>query len=110
MQIRTSGGSRESEQKALTVSPFGSPVSDSVVTTVTLLAKRLIALRNSSLSIGIIPPLRHWKPPAIVQIAPIVCQARAQVASLRHAGSWAGSEHNRLKFWITSLQRRSTPR
>src|SRR5215471_20380099 len=84
IQIRTSGGSSESEQKALTVSPFGSPASDKVVTTVTLLAKRLMALRNSSLSIGIIPPLRSWKPPGILQSAQIACQAAAQVDNLRH--------------------------
>src|SRR5438270_7381111 len=55
MQTSTSGGSSDSDAKALTVMPFGWWSSSLVVTTVTPLAKRLMALRNSSLLTGIAP-------------------------------------------------------
>jgi hypothetical protein len=48
-----SGGSNETEQKAETVMPYNFPLASLVVTTVTPLAKRESARRNSSLLIDI---------------------------------------------------------
>jgi hypothetical protein len=53
MQTRMSGGSNDTEQNALTVIPCNRPSGSLVVTTVTPLAKRPSAARNSSLLIGI---------------------------------------------------------
>jgi hypothetical protein len=53
MQTRTSGGSSDTEQNALTVIPCKRPSESLVVTTVTPLAKRPSAARNSSVLIGI---------------------------------------------------------
>src|SRR4029079_3083205 len=48
MQIRTSGGSSDSEQNALTVMPWSAPLASLVVTTVTPDGNRPSTARNSS--------------------------------------------------------------
>ena len=48
MQMRTSGGSRLTEQKALTVMPWSDPSAAFVVTTVTPEGNLPSTLRNSS--------------------------------------------------------------
>jgi hypothetical protein len=53
IQIKTSGGASETEQNAETVMPYNFPLPSFVVTTVTPLAKRESAERNSSLLIDI---------------------------------------------------------
>src|SRR5688500_5969923 len=53
MHTRTSGGSSDREQNAETVIPWSPPFRSFVVTTVTPLAKRDKAARNSSLLIAI---------------------------------------------------------
>src|SRR6185436_12294281 len=53
MQARTSGGSRDTDENALTVIPAGRLSFPIVVTTVTPLTNRLIAARNSLLLTGI---------------------------------------------------------
>src|SRR5215208_1238657 len=55
MQTSINGGSSETDEKALTVMPPGLPSSYFTVTTVTPLAKRPSAARNSSLLTGIAP-------------------------------------------------------
>jgi hypothetical protein len=65
MQIRIKGGSSETDENALTVIPASRLSSAFVVTTVTPLANRLIALRNSSLLTGIVLlrlVIGHWSP------------------------------------------------
>src|SRR4030095_13377631 len=56
MHTRTSGGSNETEENALTVIPAGRLSLESVVTTVTPLINRPNAARNSSLFTGITQP------------------------------------------------------
>src|SRR5205807_622327 len=64
MQTRTSGGSRETEQNELTVSPRTSPSSPSAVTTVTPAGKLAMRSRNSVGSIGTVSPSVRAAPPA----------------------------------------------
>ena len=47
-QMRISGGSSETEVKLLTVSPWGAPLASRTLATVTPVAKRPQARRNSS--------------------------------------------------------------
>src|SRR5690349_17375609 len=79
MQTSTSGGSSDSEAKELTVRPAGWLDSVFAVTTVTPLAKRLMALRNSSLLTGIAP---------LGQLLVAGCQLPVRTCHQLTTGNW----------------------